>query len=320
MRPRTRWRIVLVAAVSAAFLAGCGSTPGVLVGARDNTAFAQDDSPYLVMKMHSGATDLRSLRGEHIRTLLPAGDFGLFDTDDSGLRIIGRDSIGAFRAVAGESPRRLDLLIEWTANMTLNGPGTRIAATNGPGGRLRIVSFDTGEVLLSRDCPAAASCFWMGWDTQDPDVVWLLGKTHDGYVRVNIASGETALFSRDVNLPIRQPMQNALSQTTCRQSGAKLVASRDTIDLVENGQPSRRVVTVEGSRPGLFGERIPPIRSMGFLEGCRYVVFTYLFDRYLLELATGAIGRLPGTPLRSLRNHPPAFATNAGATSSMPPD
>jgi hypothetical protein len=290
----------VLVALCFAGLAGCTGTPGALVGARDNTLFAEADSPHLVVMTDGGDAEVRTLRGERVRTLLK-GNSGLSDVDDRGLRVVGRDSVGAFAAVAGQPVRRLELPIEWTANLTLNGSGTRIAATNGAGGQLRVLSFDSGETLSTRECPPAASCVWVGWDLEEPDVVWFIGKAHDGFVRLNLDSGESALRPRDSQLPIRLPSQNALWQTTCKATGAQLVTKRDAIDLVESGKLPRRVVVVEGSRqPWGFTERFPPIRSAGFLEGCRYAVFTYFTDYYLLDIATGAIGRLSGVPIRSL--------------------
>lgn len=94
----------------------------------------------------------------------------------------------------------------------------------------------------------------------------------------------------------------ARALSTCKGRDAKLIVSRDAIDLAEDGRAPRRVVTVEGSRPGWlwFRERAQPIWAAGFLEGCRYVVFSFHFRYYLLDLATGSIGRIPGYPLRPL--------------------
>jgi hypothetical protein len=75
-------------------------------------------------------------------------------------------------------------------------------------------------------------------------VVWLA--TGDGgYVRWNLQTDETARFARDPHLPIRYPPESAYSwpEVSCRGGDAKLIITRDTIDLVENGQQPRRVVT-----------------------------------------------------------------------------
>ena len=99
---------------------------------------------------------------------------------------------------------------------------------------------------------------------------------------------------------IRIPAQTSLVQTTCRATGARLVQNMDnTIDLVEKDQPPRKLVVVEGVRYALLGERFPPLQLKGFLKGCHYAVFTYVGESYLLDLTTGAKGKLPGYPVYS---------------------
>lgn len=212
------------------------------MGARDNTSFAQDDSLQLVVIDPQGSAEVavvRTLRGEHVRTIY-AGERGLGDTDDRGLRFVGRDHFGWFRGVAGQGIDRFRS--GPYARIALNGPGTRIAAI---GRQFEVVSFDTGDILVQKNCPrAVSSCSWVAWDLEDPDVVWLA--TGDGgYVRWNLQTDETARFARDPHLPIRYPPESAYSwpEVSCRGGDAKLIITRDTIDLVENGQQPRRVVT-----------------------------------------------------------------------------
>jgi hypothetical protein len=146
----------------AALLAGCRSSPGALMNAQDNTRFATDNSIRLVLALEGErGTEIRTLSGEPVRTLLPPG-WHLLSVDDRGVRILAANSEGLSVGVVGQPLRRVDTVpIEWASSPVLNGAGTRIAATSGPGGRLRILSFDTGEILHDVACPTAASCYWV---------------------------------------------------------------------------------------------------------------------------------------------------------------
>jgi hypothetical protein len=289
------------AACSAALLAGCYSSPGALMDAQDNTRFATDDSLHLVVVPDGEhGAQIRKLNGDVVRTFVDGVRFHPMGVDERGLRMVGTDSAGAFTVVAGEPVHRLDQLgYEWNASLVLNGAGTRIATTNWQEGRLRILSFDTREILHDMPCPAAAYCYWVRWDLQDPDVVWFSGKT-GGFARFNFARSETTVVTDNDDPPMRLSGESALSRKTCKATGAQLVEQDNRVDLVESGKQTRTVIYVAGFRRPPFGRPGGPISLLGFLEGCRYAVFTFGPDSYLLDTTSGAKGRLAGYPVIAL--------------------
>jgi hypothetical protein len=208
----------------------------------------------------------------------------------------------------------------WNGGLGLNGAGTRIAVTNGAGGGLRIVSFDTGEILHDTTCPTAASCYWVSWDLEDPDVVWFGSRvTEAAYVRFNVARAEVTLVkSQDPPPPLRYNSAALFSQTTCRETGARLVEYDDRLDLVQEGQQTRTLAYVAGFQRPPFSRPYTAIDDVSFLAGCRYAVFQYRLRTYLLDTATGEKGPLAGYPVYTLRTATMEARLNAPASSPLP--
>jgi hypothetical protein len=313
---RSAGSLILIAAL----LAGCRGSPGTLMGARDNTRFATDDSIRLVLALEDErGAEIRKLSGEAVRTLLPPGRH-FVSVDDRGVRVLAADSEGLSAAVVGEPVRRLDTLpLGWTANPMLNGAGTRIAATNGPGGGLRIVSFDTGEILHDIACPAAASCFWVSWDLEEPDAVWFGSRvTEATYVRFNFARGEVTLVKSQDPPPMRSTTGWLHSQTTCRATGAQLNEYDNRLDLVQSGQQTRTVAFVAGFERPPLSRPETAIDDPSFLEGCRYAIFRFHNRSYLLDTVTGEKGLLAGYPIYVLRSATMDARISPPASSPLP--
>lgn len=285
----------LFAALLALMLTGCQFHAGHVVGARADTRFAHDDSVRLLLSMGRG-TEIRTLSGEPVRTILAGNNITPYDIDDSGLRMVGSDH-GYFALIAGEPVRRLDNP-PFSYHLALNRSGTRIAAVDDH--TITILSFDTLKVLRTAARPEFAWRGWISWDLENPDVVWLFGAGHDSYVRFDLAIGEVSYVPLDSNPPIRFSGERSLWQRTCPATGAELTERNDAIYVVEKGRRPRKLVAVKGYRVPLTSSHSSPFWYMGFVKGCRYAVYWFHGAPYLVDVATGDTGPLPGKPIYAL--------------------
>ena len=161
---------------------------------------------------------------------------------------------------------------------------------------IRVLSFETLELLQEIPCPEDAFCWWANWDFTDANILWLDGYSHYGYERLDLTTGKSTSVPRENYPRIRYPANTALSNSICcRETGATLIRSDSGIVLQEPGLESRSIVVIKGFRNTfLFGEHFPPINRAAFVADCQYVVFDFGGDDWLVDVKEGLIGRLTG--------------------------
>ena len=275
-------------------LNACTST-GELRDALENTEFANDRSTQLIIRTpEQNAYEVRTLNGEYVRTLV-ATNYGLADVDDYGERVLVRTGADFVAVEAGGTVRSLDMGRGWR-NVALNGSGTRIATTNNQERLIRILSFDTLDLLQEIPCPEDAACWWLGWDMNNTKILWLGGYSHNGFERLDLATGESESVARETLPWIKHPGETMLhNSSSCRRTGATLIPSDSGIVLQEPDREPRSLVTIRGKRnPIIFGESYPAIDRAGFIADCEYVIFGFGGDDWLVDVESGLIGRLAG--------------------------
>lgn len=283
-----------VVIVSSLVLNACTS-PGEIKGGQDNTAFATNDSTQLILRTpEKNAFEVRTLVGEYVRTLVHT-QYALADVDDRANRVLLRTGLGFFAAEAGGALRPLGVGSGWR-NVAINGSGTRIAMTNNRERLIRVLSFETLELLQEVPCPEDASCWWLAWDFIDTNILWLGGFSHNGYERLDLTTGESTSIPRASYPRIRYTGETLLyNSNVCRETGATLIPSDSGIVLQEPGQEPRSLVVIKGRRDTfLFGERFSAIDKAGFVSDCQYVIFGFDGDDWLVDVKEGLIGRLAG--------------------------
>jgi hypothetical protein len=289
-------RLTLVV-VSLTVLHAC-SSPGEIIGARDDTTFVTDHSTQLILKMpENEAYEIRTLTGEYVRTLVPAPvhtRFGLVDVDNRAERVLLRTGVGFVAADSSGAMRPLAVGSGWRRPV-IDGSGTRIAMVNNHERLIRVLSFETLELLQEIPCPEDAYCWWVGWDFADANILWL-SDGQLGYERLDLTTGESTNIPRENYPRIRHPPDTVLSNSNyCRETGATLIRSDSGIVLQEPGLEPRSLVVIKGFRNTfLFGEHFPVISRAAFVADCQYVIFDFGFDDWLVDVKEGLIGRLTG--------------------------
>lgn len=271
------------------------TSPGEIVGAQDDTAFVTDDSAQLIVRMREkNAYEVRTLAGDYVRTLFHTR-YGLVDVDNRAERFILKTGAGFAAADSSGALRRLPAGSGWR-NAALNGSGTRIAITNNEERLIRVLSFETLELLQEIPCPEDAYCWWANWDFTDTNILWLGGYSHNGYERLDLTTGEATSVSRETYPKMRHAADTTLSNSNyCRETGATLIRSNSGIALQEPGLEPRSIVVIKGFRNTfVFGEHFPPISRAAFVANCQYVVFDFGGDDWLVDLEEGLVGRLTG--------------------------
>lgn len=286
-------RLTLVI-VSLTVLHAC-SSPGEIMGVQDDTAFVTDHSTQLIVRTpEKNAYEVRTLAGEYVRTVVH-GRYGLADVDNRAERVLLRAGAGFVAADSSGALRPLATGSGWR-NVAIDGSGSRIAMTNNQERLIRVLSFDTLELLQEIPCPDDASCWWLGWDFTDANILWLGGYGHDGYERLNLTTGESTTIPRERHPRIRRPSATLLSNSNyCRETGATLIPGNSGIVLQEPGLEPRSIVVIKGRRNAfLFGEDLPAINRAAFVADCQYVIFDFGGDDWLVDVKEGLIGRLTG--------------------------
>ena len=286
-------RLMLVI-VSLTVLHACTS-PGEIIGVQDDTAFVTDHSTQLIVKTpEKNAYEVRTLAGEYVRTLVH-GRYRLVDVDNGAERFLLRSGVGFAAADSSGTSRPLATGSGWR-NVAIDGSGTRIAMTNNHERLIRVLSFETLELLQEIPCPEDAYCRWLGWDLTDANILWLGGYSHNGYERLDLTTGESTSIPRENYPRIRYPAHSTLSNSNyCRETGATLIRSDSGIVLQEPGLDPRSIVVIKGRRNTfLFGEHFPAIDRAAFVADCQYVIFGFNRDDWLVDVKEGLIGRLTG--------------------------
>jgi len=280
--------------VSLTVLHACTS-PGEIIGVQDDTAFVTDHSTQLIVKTpEKNAYEVRTLAGEYVRTLVH-GRYRLVDVDNGAERFLLRSGVGFAAADSSGTSRPLATGSGWR-NVAIDGSGTRIAMTNNHERLIRVLSFETLELLQEIPCPEDAYCRWLGWDLTDANILWLGGYSHNGYERLDLTTGESTSIPRENYPRIRYPAHSTLSNSNyCRETGATLIRSDSGIVLQEPGLDPRSIVVIKGRRNTfLFGEHFPAIDRAAFVADCQYVIFGFNRDDWLVDVKEGLIGRLTG--------------------------
>jgi len=280
--------------VSLTVLHACTS-PGEIIGVQDDTAFVTDHSTQLILRMpEKNAYEVRTLTGEYVRTLIHTR-YRLVDVDNRAERVLLRTGVGFVAADSSGASRPLATGSGWR-NVAIDGSGTRIAMTNNHERLIRVMSFETLELLQEIPCPEDASCWWLGWDFTDANILWFGGYSHNGYERLDLTTGESTSIPRENYPRIRRPAATLLSNSNyCRETGATLIPSDSGIVLQEPGLEPRSLVVIKGRRNTfLFGEHFPAISRAAFVSDCQYVIFDFGGDDWLVDVREGLIGRLTG--------------------------
>ena len=286
-------RLTLVV-VSLTVLHACTS-PGEIIGAKDDTAFVADHSTRLIVRSpEKNAYEVHTLAGEYVRTLVH-GQYGLVDVDNRAERFLLRSGVGFVAADSSGALRPLATGSGWR-NVALDGSGTRIAMANNHERLIRVLSFDTLELLQEIPCPEDAYCWWVNWDLTNANILWLGGYSHNGYERLDLTTGESTSIPRESYPRIKYPGETLLSNSNyCRDTGATLIPSDSGIVLQEPGLEPRSIVVIKGFRNTfLFGEHFPAISRAVFVSDCQYVIFGFGGDDWLVDVKEGLIGRLSG--------------------------
>lgn len=295
-------RLRTVVALTAFLLQSCGDEVELEGKVSPSLDFVDAPGVELVLVFNEGRRgELRGLNGRLIRGLWH-GDIpiGVADFDDRLERLIGGTTTGGgFRWTLGSPRQPLALPVEWSQNLVLDGAGQRIAATNQTTKEFRIMSFDTGETLTVRPCPREALCVWMGFDREEPHVVWFLGITFDGLVRFDLVDGTSVRVNGKRPSTIRGPATRSWESNSghCPSTGEDLVPEGTSLDIRSSGGRVRRLVTSRGYRQPLFGDRWPPISEAAFVSDCGYAVFRFQRDWYVVDVRTGQMAQVPGTIL-----------------------
>lgn len=273
-------------------LGGCYSQ-GRLVGAEANTQFAAGDpTRILVRSRDTEAYEIRTLSGRYVETLLQ-GPYQLADIDDAGSHMLlrrGQDRVLA--AVASGSVRNVDLGDGWH-NVAIDGAGQRIVETSWQQERIRILSFDTLELLQAIECPEE-QCTAATWDRADPDVLWVHGYSHNGYERLDLVTGEWLRIPDRAPPAVRLTAELALDQSNrCASTGAVLEVHGNGIDLEEAGGVSRQIVRIAGRHNfNPLAEHFAAIRRAAFVGDCRYAIFDFAGAEWLVDVRSGTLGKL----------------------------
>lgn len=286
--------LLALALALACDVSGCVGR-GELVGVEPDTSFARSESQQLLLGRANHGVEVWTIGGRYVRTLWKGGVF-VPDVDDAMRRALVYNPYAAFTIDSDGSARPLDVPEEARfCGMSLNGFGTLVAAVYS--GHLRVLSATTGQTLSDHPYPSGAMGCWVGWDTADPNVLWLMDGAF-GFMRYDRQTKEVRAVEASSATTIRFPAQTQLrSAAVSAQTGETLRVKERTIEMSKDGQPARTVASARGMSQFLAGGRQLGFSSVGFVPGCRFAVFDFYGEYFLVSLSSGRVGRLPGALL-----------------------